>query len=1343
MSELRETASLELALGVKACDELLTLGQASLTASRWITACVSATISAPDIHYRDPISGHSLPRSLHAMFDDVRSATASGSNPLPADQLQQLIEFVLPSLRDVLGLPRTKIVREHLIQPMHRLREMDAKCTEWLGRLPGRSVREKLAGRNSAMGVQRDFSPETVENRLVAKLLRALLPRIDARLVAIDAGAYDTIDPDREEELRDCERVCRRALRTTAFGEIDHRAPIHPNNVLLGDRRYLCLWRGWRRLSRLDELEQRNITQCETQFRHALLLSVSATIAGLDGVGFGDRVARTKASDDSASGSGQTLALVPCPETETTKSSFVWKGVSELGFLLPLARESAKRETETASIEVVGDAPQRMLERMIAVRCDGDSMVIEARPHTGEVLLDAAEHPTRTIQLDISFWEGETLARRGIPLRIAHNGQLLVDSFADVEGLRSASNAIAALLRPARTASAVQPIALGQRSTSGSAIDLAGTQAYASLQGTDIVLNTALYAVGFSIADASDTPASVEWFVGDKRHPFDVFDPAAHVAPLRVLFDDTVRAMGGNETQSIEALSRVVRGLAEEIEHKVGVATGRGFACAIPDSADEFAQHKLRGQLSAAFGRAMPLWRTSALVAGWQETDGFVKANVKPGDAVITFDPCSDGLAACIFTACFDKELEIKRPCTGGIHWERRPAFTMDGVEPSLARMMGELSWTQLLTDFARRCLADAGCGVALDAQTRERLGKDLVAMGVVEAAVCERRATRITLGLESCRQAIDLQPNAQIWGEATKHWNMHFGLLLTTLLRTDHFRAVLRDARAAKGVVHILFAGVPFSASSNLQPLVKIIESLGEQFAVHIAERTHGLAARGAAAVVARESVGLPSFRNWLPELRLEVVADGGFQEFVLMEETIASVVSISKKTVIRIDNVLRIPAGLKRLTFPMFEGRTKRRTHDAWIESDAFPLSTAVDATLEITYSIGKDNPFSVSVTPIGAKLSKPIHVRFERRTQPDSKAPRYPTARGWDDPTIVERVLNLEKDPYRWRELFIALRDQSSLLTFEEYDAQVKQRLWKLETVSRILWDEGRSLATAPTEMRLSIKKHLQMEGIRSIAALEKNSEQRWLAKFGDQRLCDGLIGIGRRILSRQHIDSESELLPIALDMLQERGQLRDAIEMLGSLVGDGEFTREVGACKFINIVRECVEGQYASAVNGTGIVALGSALWRSPRFLFTLQRTDSSFADTYLRAAGKLLRESAKQTRLGEREARRVRAPVTVRAIGQTVLALLRLRDCENPPAAVAAGTQLLAGISRDFLDAEAALRDDDLLLTSFLQFDFKRDPRLHATSDLAFVLRHYLTGDSSELVEIVGRHDDDE
>ena len=494
---------------------------------------------------------------------------------------------------------------------------------------------------------------------------------------------------------------------------------------------------------------------------------------------------------------------------------------------------------------------------------------------------------------------------------------------------------------------------------------------------------------------------------------------------------------------------------------------------------------------------------------------------------------------------------------------------------------------------------------------------------------------------------------------------------------------------------------------------------------------------------MVARESVGLPSFRNWLPELRLEVVADGGFQEFVLMEETIASVVSISKKTVIRIDNVLRIPAGLKRLTFPMFEGRTKRRTHDAWIESDAFPLSTAVDATLEITYSIGKDNPFSVSVTPIGAKLSKPIQVTFERRTQPDSKAPGYPTALRWDDPILADRVGRLGRDSIWRQELFNELRARSSSLIFEEYKAQFKGRLLNLDRACRFLWNEGRSLATASSETRASIEKHLPTKWIRSIAALEEDAEQRLREKFEDQQVCDELIGMGRCILSRQHIDSESELLPIALQMLQDEWRPRDTIEMLGSLVGDGEFTRELAARKFIGIARACVEGEYFADVNAAGIVALGSALWRSPKFVFTLQNTDASFADMYLCAARRLLRENAAHARRGEVEALRVRAPATVRAIGQTVLALLRLRDCENPPAAVAAGTQLLAGISRDFLDAEAALRDDDLLLTSFLQFDFKRDPRLHATSDLAFVLRHYLTGDSSELVEIVGRHDDDE
>ena len=68
------------------------------------------------------------------------------------------------------------------MMPLHRIRDLDAKCTEWVGRQPGRTVREKLAGKPSILGVRREFTAETNENILVAKLLRGLLPRVDERL---------------------------------------------------------------------------------------------------------------------------------------------------------------------------------------------------------------------------------------------------------------------------------------------------------------------------------------------------------------------------------------------------------------------------------------------------------------------------------------------------------------------------------------------------------------------------------------------------------------------------------------------------------------------------------------------------------------------------------------------------------------------------------------------------------------------------------------------------------------------------------------------------------------------------------------------------------------------------------------------------------------------------------------------------------------------------------------------------------------------------------------------------------------------------------------------------------
>ena len=123
---------------------------------------VFATIAHGDRRNDDP-----LPRPLTEILRDVRSATSKGSRPFPRDRLLVAAEFTADSLEHLLDRHRHRTVRIHEQLPFHQIREVDTRSMAWLARQPGRNIREKLSGRTHALGVKRDLSVDTTENRLL------------------------------------------------------------------------------------------------------------------------------------------------------------------------------------------------------------------------------------------------------------------------------------------------------------------------------------------------------------------------------------------------------------------------------------------------------------------------------------------------------------------------------------------------------------------------------------------------------------------------------------------------------------------------------------------------------------------------------------------------------------------------------------------------------------------------------------------------------------------------------------------------------------------------------------------------------------------------------------------------------------------------------------------------------------------------------------------------------------------------------------------------------------------------------------------------------------------------
>ena len=161
------------------------------------------------------------------------------------DELTRIAHNVMPACRYIAQNFRERILHEDVMMPVYRVKEMSSNGVAWLSKRSGRTVREKLAGTNSMLGVRRHLGIDTGENRLFMAFVRRLLDMIEQK----SRAALPVSDDE-----RNFQEWARRLLHDEVVLEIGRWQNVAPNNTLLGDRWYRAIWHGWQDLQDVDDL---------------------------------------------------------------------------------------------------------------------------------------------------------------------------------------------------------------------------------------------------------------------------------------------------------------------------------------------------------------------------------------------------------------------------------------------------------------------------------------------------------------------------------------------------------------------------------------------------------------------------------------------------------------------------------------------------------------------------------------------------------------------------------------------------------------------------------------------------------------------------------------------------------------------------------------------------------------------------------------------------------------------------------------------------------------------------------------------------------------------------------
>ena len=198
----------------------------------------------------DPKTGEALPQALSAFL--ARIARMQPARRLH-DRLWRITEHARSSVERLFRALSESPRREHAMLPVRAVRELDANSFIKLSNRPGRTIREKVAGKPYLQAVRRFQSVNLPENRLLKAFVMRLAELLELR--------RDCLSEPEDELLPRFDSW----LLSDEAKAIDRWDNLPPNNTLLSHRDYRRIWDSWRWLQTLDDDIARDFSQLEAR----------------------------------------------------------------------------------------------------------------------------------------------------------------------------------------------------------------------------------------------------------------------------------------------------------------------------------------------------------------------------------------------------------------------------------------------------------------------------------------------------------------------------------------------------------------------------------------------------------------------------------------------------------------------------------------------------------------------------------------------------------------------------------------------------------------------------------------------------------------------------------------------------------------------------------------------------------------------------------------------------------------------------------------------------------------------------------------------------------------------
>lgn len=236
----------------------------------------------------------------------------SGSGP-PLDLIVRIGSECGSLVSDLCRNPRSILRRRRVRQPLDRVQQVDNACIRWLASQPGRTIAEKAGPTQKILGVVREQSIDTLENRVLRDFLTRCRHAANQYL-KMYASKPSGLDPyQRIETTRVFLRTCDSLLARSPVGTLPAvHGSVSPNYALQFDRRYCKLWHWYEQLVRRENQIATAIPWCDRLLIERLGIDLSRRLRHRLGTHFTNQ-ARVREEHRFGSLLGGSLAMTMGP----------------------------------------------------------------------------------------------------------------------------------------------------------------------------------------------------------------------------------------------------------------------------------------------------------------------------------------------------------------------------------------------------------------------------------------------------------------------------------------------------------------------------------------------------------------------------------------------------------------------------------------------------------------------------------------------------------------------------------------------------------------------------------------------------------------------------------------------------------------------------------------------------------------------------------------------------------------------------------------------------------------------------------------------------------------------